>query len=49
MAIMAKPARPHPILGEALARNKTTTWSGLIYAETNSTAQYSFGTSDIIL
>jgi hypothetical protein len=27
--IMAKLARPHPILGEALTRDKTTTWSGL--------------------
>ena len=29
-AIMTKPARPHPILGEALTRNQYTTWSGLI-------------------
>ena len=26
---MTKPARPHPILGEALTRNRYTTWSGL--------------------
>ena len=26
---MTKPARPHPILGEALTRNQYTTWSGL--------------------
>ena len=37
MAIIAKPACPHPILGggggggggEALTRNRITTWSGL--------------------
>ena len=27
--IMTKPARPHAILGEALTRNRVTTWSGL--------------------
>lgn len=32
MAIIVKLARPPLDLGEALTRNKTTTWSGLIVA-----------------